>query len=285
MDDIRFDIGSVNPSGVSSKVYFIPKNHIKRWPAIEDDFERALLTGNYTGYNGSFVLKQGCWWSRLYSTQGKGKVDWEFLGETDCKVVVNKASLSYPKLNDQGRAMAKYASNGDFVFVVKHDSQYFVIGSRDYRATLTPNGDSGDAPGSDKGIKLDIECPDTTPLPTYKGEIILEDGILYCNTDSFQNFEDMNTNKLENYTERIEGGKTVRFDALGNKGRIHLEGSGPIKVEVGVDGVSYKEVEHSIEFVNGVAIAPISFYLGDKVQISATTLTKVLLNYNDLKTN
>ena len=95
----------------------------------------------------------------------------------------------------------------------------------------------------------------------------------------------MSTNKLENYTERIEGGNTVRFDALGKEGRIHLEGSGPINVEVGVDGVNYKEVEHGIEFDNGVAIAPISFYIGDKVRISATTLTKVSINYNDLKTN
>ena len=95
----------------------------------------------------------------------------------------------------------------------------------------------------------------------------------------------MNTNRIENYTNQIEGGNSVRFDAAGREGRIHLEGTGPIKVEVSVDGVTYTEVQHDVEFQNGVAIAPVSFYLGDKVRISATTLTKVTMNYNDLKTN
>ena len=180
MNDILFNIGSVNPSGIGDEVYFIPKKYIKGWPFIEDDFERYITTGHYAEYDGSFELLSGCYWTRLYSTQGKGKISWDFVGEADCKVVVNKASLSYPKLNDQGRALAKYAANGDFVFVVKHDGQYFVIGDKDYRATVTPNGDSGDAAGSAKGITLEIECPGTTPLPVYKGTLVLSDGEIDC---------------------------------------------------------------------------------------------------------
>lgn len=285
MDDIRFDIGSVNPSGISDEVYYIPKKYIKSWPAIEDDFEHFIELGHYVEYEGDFELQQGRWWNRLYSTQGKGKINWDFVGETDCKVVVNKATLSYPKLNEQSRAFSKFSANGDFVFIVKHDGNYHVIGKRDYRATLETNGGSGDTPGSAKGVTVEIECSDTTPLPTYTGKIVLSDGILDCNTDSFLKFEDMNTNKIENYTERIEGGNTVRFDALGKGGRIHLEGTGPIVMEVSVDGVTYEEVEHDVEFSEGVAIKPCSFYIGDKVRISATTLTMVEVNYNDLKTN
>lgn len=283
MNDIGFKLGSVNPSGVGN-VFFIPKKHIRRWPAINDDFETMLQNG-YAEYVGSFELQPSRHWSRLYNTQGKGKINWEYVGETDCKVVVNKASLSYPKSTEEIRAFAKYASNGDFVFCVWHDGHYHIIGSPDYRATLTPNGDSGDAPGSAKGVAIEIECPDTTPLPTYKGDIILADGILNCETNIFINYEDMNTNRIENYTNQIEGGNSVRFDAAGREGRLHLEGTGPIKVEVSVDGVTYTEVQHDVEFQNGVAIAPVSFYLGDKVRISATTLTKVTMNYNDLKTN
>ena len=284
MNDINFKLGSVNPCGISDAVFYIPKHYIRRWPTIEDDIE-ALMQGHYAEYDGDFELQPGCWWSRIYNTQGKGKISWEYQGETDCKVVVNKGTLSYPKLTNEIRAFAKFASNGDFVFCIKHDSKYYIIGNRDYRATVTPNGDSGDTAGSAKGVTIDIECPDTTPLPTYKGVIVLADGILDCNTDTFQNFEDMNTNKKEDYSMKIEGGNSVRFEALGGEGRIHLEGSGPIKVEVSVAGVNYKEVEHDIEFSEGVAITPISFYIGDLVRISATTLTKVQINYNDLKTN
>jgi len=284
MNEINFKLGSVNPCGISDAVFYIPKHYIRRWPTIEDDIE-ALMQGHYAEYDGDFELQPGCWWSRIYNTQGKGKISWEYQGETDCKVVVNKGTLSYPKLTNEIRAFAKFASNGDFVFCIKHDSKYYIIGNRDYRATVTPNGDSGDTAGSAKGVTIDIECPDTTPLPTYKGVIVLADGILDCNTDTFQNFEDMNTNKKEDYSMKIEGGNSVRFEALGGEGRIHLEGSGPIKVEVSVDGVNYQEVEHDIEFSEGVAITPISFYIGDLVRISATTLTKVQINYNDLKTN
>lgn len=185
LSDINFPIGSVNPSGIASEIYFVPKQYITSYPTIEDDFENAEDEAEYANLSGSFALASNKTWNRLYSTQGKGKISWEYQGETDCKVVVNKASLSYPKLNDQGRALAKYAANGDFVFVVKHDGQYFVIGDKDYRATVTPNGDSGDAAGSAKGITLEIECPGTTPLPVYTGTLTLSDGTLNCETGVF----------------------------------------------------------------------------------------------------
>ena len=183
--DIRFKLGSVNPCGISDEVYFIPKSFITTWPTIEDDFDAAEDGDEYAQYDGSFTLAQDMTWTRLYSTQGKGKISWEYQGETDCKVVVNKASLSYPKITNEARAFAKFASNGDFVFVVKHDGKFYVIGSPDYRATLTPNGDSGDSAGSAKGITIEIECPDTTPLPTYVGNITLADGTLNCSTGVF----------------------------------------------------------------------------------------------------
>ncbi len=189
LSDINFKIGSVNPSGISDEVYFIPKQDIAAWPAISDDFDTAASNDAYVQYGTgtalSFTLKTGKKWTRLYTTQGKGKISHEYTGETDCKVPVNKATLSYPKITNEIRAFCKFASNGDFVFVIKHDGKYYVIGHNDYRATVTPNGDSGDAAGSAKGITIEIECPDTTPLPTYVGEIVLTDGTLDCSDGSF----------------------------------------------------------------------------------------------------
>lgn len=187
--DIDFTIGSVNPSGISDVVYFIPKKDITAWPVITNDFDTATAIDNYVQYGTStaldFTLATGKKWYRLYTTQGKGKMSWEYIGETDCKMVTNKASLSYPRITNGSRALAKYASNGDFVFIVKHDGKFYIIGSPDYRATLTPNGDSGDAAGSAKGIAIEIECPDVTPLPTYVGDLVLSDGTLDCSTGAF----------------------------------------------------------------------------------------------------
>lgn len=187
--DINFEIGSVNPCGISDELYYIPKNQIINWPTIANSMEEATDLDSYVQYGGStandFTIESGAKWLRLYNTQGKGKITWEYAGETDCKVVTNKASLSYPKITNEIRAFAKYASNGDFVFVVKHDGKYYVVGSPDYRATVTPNGDSGDAAGSAKGVSIEIECADVTPLPTYTGELTLTDGSLDCATGTF----------------------------------------------------------------------------------------------------
>lgn len=91
-------------------------------------------------------------------------------------------------------------------------------------------------------------------------------------------------NHFEDYSEQITGGSSVRFEALGREGRIHLEGTGDITLEVSVDGVNYATVEHDVTFNdNGVAIEPIQMYIGDVVRLTATTLTKVIINYN--KTN
>lgn len=216
--DIDFTIGSVNPCGIGDNVYFIPKNQIIKWPTILDDFESAQGTiEQYACYNGSFELAKGAQWLKLYSTQGKGKISWEYLGETDCKMVKNKASLSYPKLNVQGRAFAKYAANGDFVFIIEHDGGFYVIGHPTYRATLTPNGDSGDAPGSAKGITIEIECPDTTPLPLYKGTLRMTDGDMdtqdrtvtpYARIDASADaidFKDTNINEETTATINLQG--------------------------------------------------------------------------------
>jgi hypothetical protein len=282
MNDILFTIGSVNPSGIGDEVYFIPKHGIRRWPTIQDDFEAEIRDG-YTQYEGDFELHEGCCWNRLYNTQGKGSISWGYQGERDCKVVVNRAVFSYPKITNKVRAFAKLAANGDFVFIARHAGMYYVIGSPDYRATLTPNGGSGDAPGSAKGTVVEIQCPDTTPLPTYKGIVVLSDGILDCKTNTFINFEDMNTNKLVNYSDRIEEENSLRFEAIGRDGRIHIEGSGEIVMKVSVDGVTYNTVDHDVAFVEGVAEAPFQFFIGDKVLLTADTLTKVELNYNNVK--
>ena len=91
--------------------------------------------------------------------------------------------------------------------------------------------------------------------------------------------------KSTNITQNlaIESGNTVRFESLSERGRIHLEGSGPITGEVGVDGFRYAEVAHTCEFEEGVCIEPFKFYIGDKVRIRATSITKAAVNFNDVK--
>lgn len=186
LGNLDFAIGGINPSGIGATIYRIAKSKIVSWPSINDDpnaGEGAVTS--LSKYSGSFVLADSAVWDKLYSTQGKGKATFEVTGEVDCKMYTNKASLSFPDLTAEALAFCKAAANGDFVFIVKAAGRYHVIGSPDYRAVISPSGDTGDAAGSAKGVTFEVECPDVTPLPLYEGKLELADGELDCADGSF----------------------------------------------------------------------------------------------------
>ena len=186
LGNLDFAIGGINPSGIGATIYRIAKSKIVSWPSINDDpnaGEGAVTS--LSKYAGSFVLADAAVWDKLYSTQGKGKATFEVTGEVDCKMYTNKASLSFPDLTAEALAFCKAAANGDFVFIVKAAGRYHVIGSPDYRAVISPSGDTGDAAGSAKGVTFEVECPDVTPLPLYEGKLELADGELDCADGSF----------------------------------------------------------------------------------------------------
>ena len=186
LGNLDFAIGGINPSGIGATIYRIAKSLIVSWPSINDDpnaGEGAVTS--LSKYSGSFVLADAAVWDKLYSTQGKGKATFEVTGEVDCKMYTNKASLSFPDLTAEALAFCKAAANGDFVFIVKAAGRYHVIGSPDYRAVISPSGDTGDAAGSAKGVTFEVECPDVTPLPLYEGKLELADGELDCADGSF----------------------------------------------------------------------------------------------------
>ena len=186
LGNLDFKIGGINPSGIGATIYRIAKKDILAWPSIGNDPDASTGTvDSLSKYSGNFTLAEDAVWDKLYSTQGKGKATFEVTGEVDCKMSTNKASLSFPDLTAEALAFCKAAANGDFVFIVKAAGRFHVIGSPDYRATISPTGDTGDAAGSAKGVSFEVECPDVTPLPLYVGELTLSDGTLDCSDGSF----------------------------------------------------------------------------------------------------
>lgn len=183
LGNLDFNIGSVNPSGIGTTLYRIAKRDITTWPSIVDDInqEEATVDG-LAKYDGDFVLATGKVWDKIYSTQGKGKLTYESVGETDCKMFANHATFSFPDLTPAALGFSKTAANDDYVYVVKSAGRYHVIGSPDYRSTTSPAGDSGDSAGSAKGITFTVDCPDVTPLPIYEGKIELKEGTLDLST-------------------------------------------------------------------------------------------------------
>lgn len=185
LSNVPFTIGQANGSGIGKYVYFIASDQITAWPTITDNLTDATEADEYIGYDGSFTLKAGAKWIRIYNTQGEGVLSAEATGERDSKMYVNKLSFRFPKLTPEAAVLSDAVVNGDGVFVAWHDGAYRIIGHSHYRCDVTPNVTSGDAAGSSKGVTFEAECPDYKALPIYKGNIVLADGTLNCDTDEF----------------------------------------------------------------------------------------------------
>lgn len=185
LSNVPFTIGQANGSGIGKYVYFIASDQITAWPTITDNLTDATDADDYIGYDGSFTLKSGAKWIRIYNTQGEGVLSAEATGERDSKMYVNKLSFRFPKLTPEAAVLSDAVVNGDGVFVAWHDGYYRIIGHSHYRCDVTPNVTSGDAAGSSKGVTFEAECPDYKALPIYKGNIVLDDGTLNCDTDEF----------------------------------------------------------------------------------------------------
>lgn len=184
--NLTWPSGRVNPSGIKNEVFFIDKSLIKTWPKI--DPAAATAAANVT-LTGDFELVDGGKWNKLYTTQGKGKVDWEPVGEKDCKMFNVKGLFKFPDINSDAKSLAKMAVNSNVIFVVplphETEKRYVVIGDDYYDVEVVVKGDSGDAPGSAKGITIEVTAPATTPLPNYVGQLEFADGTLDCETGVF----------------------------------------------------------------------------------------------------
>lgn len=185
-EELEWADGQINPSGIKNIVYYAPKSWIKTFPRITNP---VTTTAENMVVDGDFEMEAGKTFLRLYSTQGLGKVYWEPLGEKDHKMFVNKGTFSFPDISTAARSLAKQLINANVVVIVplphETEKRYIMLGDADYDVTVSIKGDSGDKPGSDKGISFEIEAPCTTPLPGYAGALVLPDGTLDCETGVF----------------------------------------------------------------------------------------------------
>lgn len=183
--NLDWDDGRTNPSGIKSIAYFVRRSDIAKFPTLAAD---AATAAEMVGYKDDIVLKTGKKFETIYTTQGVGKVSSEVVGEKDVKQPVNKATLSYPDINDEAKAFATRYCNANMVFIIPHNTasgvRYAVFGL-DMDASLTPKMESGDKPGSTKGLTIEIEAPDIVALPNYLGVIETATGSLNCSTGVF----------------------------------------------------------------------------------------------------
>jgi len=267
LKDLMFKSGSVNPSGIRPIAFWIDKQDIVGFPEIADT---PINVSDTVTLEGDFVLKSGAFWKRFYSTQGKGSVDFEDIGEKDTKMFKNLANLKFPDLSDEAVAMAKGSMNTNLVFVVMKRAsavnkpliKAVVIGSKDYDIDIKTKGTSGKEPGSEKGLTVEIEAPDFIPVPRYVGEIILEDGTYDCASDTFTPSTPATLAATVSVTHtQGDMGGTITVNATGGtKPYIYSLNQGPFQLSNKFAGVD-KKTEHRVtvkDYVNDtVDVTPI----------------------------
>lgn len=178
--------GQSNPSGIKTKVFFTLKRFIKTFPKVATLPTKA---GDLVVYAGDFEMVTGKTFFELYTTQGKGVVSFEPMGEKDHQMFMNKGMFSFPDISEDAKAAALQMLNSNVVFIVPlphpTEKRFVMLGSEDYDTVVKIKGTSGDKPGSDKGLTFEVEVPEALPLPSYKGALVLATGTLDCETGVF----------------------------------------------------------------------------------------------------
>ncbi len=177
LQDVLFNSGTKNLSGIKTRVYIAKYDDIETWPtwpdwSTADQDELAVLTGD-------FAMKAGKYFHQIYTTIEKGKIECDVEGGTDHGGWRNKVTIAYPQNNAEALGLAAYLTNGEFVVIVVEPAtgKQRVIGNNYATGARRMEGksSSGDALTADKGVGITFFDVANEPAPIYEGDIPLED--------------------------------------------------------------------------------------------------------------
>lgn len=155
--------------GIKSKVYFVPKSNIKRWPMLEQ-----LIGGRHHSaeYEGSFEFGYNSTFRYITVLGEKSQLTSEPQGEYPNQTQLNKLTIVYPGTNEEATMLAAYFNNSDCVFIVTDmNGRMRVVGSKDIPTKVTVSQDLGQGPTGTASTTINIEATDFVESPFYDGEV------------------------------------------------------------------------------------------------------------------
>ena len=163
--------------GIRSRLYFIPKRDIVKWPTLPDTAETEM--GELATYEGDFTLASEAKWAYIDLGANTGMIESESQGDKPARSFLNKTSVTHPETDEEATGFARQANSDDFVYLVQvRNGKFRVLGSEMFPTDTKPKQDSGEGVTGDFGTTLDIECTDVCPAPYYKGKIVTKDGTI-----------------------------------------------------------------------------------------------------------
>lgn len=185
--DLKWKNGQVNAAGIKSKLFYMDKDDIAKFPTMKDaptDVKDAV------SYDGNIEMKTDKFAIEIYTTQGNGSLSFEEAGEKDCAAFNNKGEFNFPDMNDEAVNYVNNSLNSNGIIIAAHYTAgggvvHVMLGHKEFDAEIKKSGTTGSKIGDSKGIKIEVTAPDFKVLPRYTGTIKLESGIYDCSTGDY----------------------------------------------------------------------------------------------------
>lgn len=130
---------------------------------------------------GSHILAEGKYFIKMYSTLGKGTLNFAAEGSRDFENFKVGSTLFYPSTRKEALALSTALLGQDLIIMIEEnaDSDYFLqIGTKKLPARIVPSGDWGTELNGEKGITFTIEAFHGKCTPyIYDGSILTGAGV------------------------------------------------------------------------------------------------------------
>ena len=126
--------------------------------------------------NGDFVLKADKKWKKIDLIDSKGQMESDLTGEYPSKLYENKATLTFPGIEEAVTGFCQLAAEDHFVFIiVQRNGKCRLLGSEMYDTEVKPKLSTGEG-YSGGGTVIEITSRDISPAPFYTGKIEVDEG-------------------------------------------------------------------------------------------------------------
>lgn len=174
-NSLPFCKGTTILPGIRSRLYYIPKSDIVKWPKLPDTAKTEMA--ELAVYTDSFTLAADKFWRYIDLIDNKGKIESESQGDKPARSFLNKTSVVIPETDEEATGFCRQANTDDFVYLLqRRNGRFRVLGNEMFETDTKPKQDGGEGVTGDFGTTLEIEVTDVCPAPYYHGEIKTEDG-------------------------------------------------------------------------------------------------------------
>lgn len=130
---------------------------------------------------GSHTLATGKYFTKMYSTLGKGTLKFEPSKNRDFENFSTTGLLFYPSTKKEALAMSMALLGQDLIILLEENSEephYLQVGTKKLPARITASGDWGTELNGEKGITFNIEAfHGKKPVYLYDGNILTGLGV------------------------------------------------------------------------------------------------------------